>query len=75
MKAYMYDTETGLYEGETFESEDFIKLEDGLTTSAPPSYDKGQIPVFDLNEQRWSLVPLTVMRERLNTRNSPTITG
>ena len=68
MKAYMYNVETGLYEGETFKSDDFIKHEDGLTTTAPPSYDKDQVPVFDLKIHRWSLVPLYVMKERLYIR-------
>lgn len=70
MKAYMFNVESGLYEGETFENDDLIKIEEGLTTAVPPSYDKGQVPVFDLNIHRWSLVPVSVMKTRLNSSHS-----
>jgi hypothetical protein len=66
MKAYMYDVESGLYEGETYENDDLIKYVDGLTTIVPPKHEKGQIPVFIHNSQRWSVVPLSEMRERLS---------
>ncbi|NVN93058.1 MAG: hypothetical protein HXX11_21025 [Desulfuromonadales bacterium] len=69
MKAYMYNVESGLYEGETFEDDHLIKYVDGLTTTSPPRHDKGQVPVFDRNSQRWSVVPLTEMKERLGYNN------
>lgn len=69
MKAYMYDVESGLYEGETFEDEDQIKFVDGLTTIAPPTFNHGQVAVFDINNQLWSLVSASEMKERLSIVN------
>ncbi|NVN92607.1 MAG: hypothetical protein HXX11_18695 [Desulfuromonadales bacterium] len=65
MKAYMYDVESGLFEGETFEDKHLIKYVDGLTTATPPTYNKGQVPVFNRNSQMWSVVPINEIKERL----------
>ena len=51
MKAYMYNAETGLYEGETFEEPDMLEYEDGITTVPPPDYEHGQVPVFNRERQ------------------------
>ncbi len=65
MKAYMFDTESGLYEGEAFEDESLIKYVDGLTTITPPEHDKGMVPVFNQNHQVWSLIPISAAKIRL----------
>jgi hypothetical protein len=66
MKAYLYDIENGLYEGEAFENDELITYVDGLTTTAPPEYEKGQVPVFNQDSRKWLVVPVTEMKERLS---------
>lgn len=65
MKAYMFDVESGIFEGETFEHEDHIKLAEGLTTTAPPTFNKGQLAVFNQDDLKWSIVSISGMKERL----------
>ncbi len=38
MKAYLFNTENGLYEGETFENADMLQYDDGVTKVQPPDY-------------------------------------
>jgi hypothetical protein len=59
MRAYLFDTETGLYEGETYEYAQFVKPEDGLTAVPVPSYAKGQVPIYDAKAMQWHLVDRT----------------
>ena len=66
MKAYMYNAETGLYEGETFEESAMLVYEDGITTVPPPDYGNGQVPVFDQGRQAWELLPITIVRQLLS---------
>lgn len=66
MRAYMYDTGSGLYQGETFEYNNLIKYVNGLTTVPPPNHEKGFVAVFHKNRQVWSIVPIGEMRERLS---------
>lgn len=65
MKAYLYDTETGIYEGEIFEEAAMLQYEKGLTTSPPPDYEYGQVPVFDRQNNVWSLIPVSIARQML----------
>jgi hypothetical protein len=69
MKAYMFDAESGMYEGETFEDDSLIKYVDGLTAITPPEHDKGMVPVFNQNHQVWSIVPISEAKVRLNFAN------
>ncbi|HXE96067.1 MAG TPA: hypothetical protein VN642_06660 [Dongiaceae bacterium] len=59
MKAYMFDAESGLFEGETYEDDSLIKYVDGLTAITPPEHDKGMVPVFNQNHQVWTIVPIS----------------
>ena len=68
MKAWLFDTETGLYEGETFEEAAMLRYEDGLTTIPPPDYEHGQVPVFDRQKNEWTVIPISVVRQLLNNR-------
>jgi hypothetical protein len=68
MKAYLYDTEYGLYEGETFIEADMLEHVEGITTIAAPPYEAGQIPVFDPVCQAWRVVPKEVVMERLSAQ-------
>jgi hypothetical protein len=68
MKAYLFDTANGLYEGETFEDADMLACEDGITTIPPPDYEHGQVPVFDRERKAWTVMPISVVRQLLNNR-------
>lgn len=70
MKAYLFDTESGLYEGETFEDADMLQYEDGITTVPPPDYEQGQVPVFDRQLQAWAVIPTSIARQLLNIRTT-----
>lgn len=58
MKIYLYNTETGLYEGEDFVERNSVNEQSGVTAIAPPEGKKGNVPVFDGNSGEWRLVPL-----------------
>jgi hypothetical protein len=72
MKAYLFDTEHGLYQGETFEDADMLVTDDGITPIPPPTYGHGEIPVFDRQRGVWVIIPVTVARQLLTTRNATT---
>jgi len=65
MKAYLYNEENGLYEGETFENGDTFKYVDGITTIPPPDYEHGQVPVFDRRKNAWAVIPVTIAKQLL----------
>ena len=54
MKVYLFDSKTGVYEGESFEEPDMLQHEDGLTAISPPDYGHGQVPVFDRQKRTWT---------------------
>ncbi len=66
MKAYLFDTKTGLYEGETFEEPDMLEYEEGITTVPPPEYGHGEVPVYDRSRQTWEVIPMGIARRLLN---------
>lgn len=66
MKAYLFHTENGLYEGEIFEDAAMLAYEDGITTIPPPNFEHGQVPVFDRQKNNWSVIPVTIARQLLN---------
>jgi hypothetical protein len=70
MKAYLFNTENGLYEGETFEEADMLQYEEGITPVSPPEYGHGQVPVFDRREKAWALIPVTIAKQLLNVSTS-----
>ena len=53
MKIYYFDRDSGLYQGEEFENDALIPDIDEATTVAPPSWQKGEIPVFDPAAREW----------------------
>jgi hypothetical protein len=71
MKAYLYDTETGLYEGEVFEDADLLQHEEGITDIAPPDYAHGQVPIFDRQSSSWTVVPAAIARQLLASSSRP----
>lgn len=60
MKIYRFDSKSGAYLGEDFADEDPFDRGSYLiprdaTTIPPPSVEHGQIPVFNIREQRWEI--------------------
>ena len=67
MKAYLFDVENGLYQGETFVEPYEAQSADGITTLPAPAYRHGEIPVFDTERNRWVVLPANVVRQQFNT--------
>lgn len=72
MKAYLYDPESGLYEGETFAETATLGHESGLTSIPPPDYRHGQVPFFDRRTKSWEVIPISVARQLLGGRTGST---
>ena len=72
MKAYIFDTENGLYEGETFEEPAMLQYEEGITNVSPPDYEHDQVPVFDRHKNKWVVIPATIARQLLHISPSST---
>ena len=70
MKAYLFNAENGLYQGETFEEADMLVNEDGITPVPPPDYGHGQVPVFDRQKNEWAVIPINIARQLLNISTS-----
>lgn len=65
MKAYLFNAENGLYEGETFEDAGMLQNEDGVTSVPPPDYEHGQVPVFDRRKNVWAVIPVSIAKQLL----------
>ena len=57
MKVYLFDTNSGLYEGEDFWDSGDVREAEGATSLAPPMVHQGQLPVYDHTGHNWKLVP------------------
>ena len=66
LKAYLFNSTNGLYVGEVFEEPDIIQYEEGLTRIPPPSFEQGQVPVFDRRMNEWAVIPVSIARQLLN---------
>jgi hypothetical protein len=66
MKAYLFNIENGLYEGESFEEADMLQYQDGITTVSPPAYEHDQVPVFDRRKNQWAVIPINIARQLLS---------
>jgi hypothetical protein len=69
MKAYLFNTENGLYEGETFEEPDMLQYEEGITPVPPPEYEHGQVPVFDRRKNDWAVIPASIAKQLLQFKD------
>jgi len=62
MKIYLFDPGTCVYLGEDFaEDLSVCQNEAGLphaTTIAPPSFRRGEMPVFAVAENKWEIRPI-----------------
>ena len=65
MKVYLFDTQSGLYEGESFEKAGMLQYVEGITTVPAPGYGHGYIPVFDKDRQVWEVIPHSLARQLL----------
>jgi hypothetical protein len=72
MKAYLFNTESGLYEGEAFEDPEMLQYEEGITTVPPPEYEHGQVPVFDRQNNVWSVIPINIAKQLLQIHDANT---
>jgi hypothetical protein len=70
MRVYLFNSENGLYAGETFEEPDKLRYEDGVTPVSPPDFAHGQVPVFDRRRNDWTVIPVTIARQLLNISTS-----
>jgi len=60
MKIYLYDEETGIYQGEDFSDLPSMKgaiavFPAGSTVIAPPVHSRGEVPVFDATVRQWAM--------------------
>jgi hypothetical protein len=69
MKAYQFNEETGLYEGEIFADSATLDYVGGITTVVPPEFGSGEVPVFEATGQQWTVLPVSVARQLLLGRN------
>ncbi|MDD2733969.1 MAG: hypothetical protein PHF56_08500 [Desulfuromonadaceae bacterium] len=67
MKVYLFNTESGLYEGETFEDTGMFPYEEGITPVPPPDFEHGHVPVFDRRKNGWVVVPVSIARQLLKS--------
>jgi hypothetical protein len=72
MKTYLFNSENGLYEGETFENADTLKYVDGMTPVPPPDYEHGHVPVFDRQKNEWAVIPVTIAKQLLHINEATT---
>jgi hypothetical protein len=72
MKVYLFDTQNGLFAGETFEDPDMLQYEEGITPVPPPEFEHGQVPVFDRQINEWTVIPLTIAKQLLQIQDAKT---
>jgi hypothetical protein len=65
MKAYMYDPESGIYQGQVYEDGSLLKYIEGVTTIPPLPYADNEVLAFDGNEQKWIVRTIVEMRKIL----------
>ena len=66
MRVYFYDIETGIFQGEEYEYDEKVRYLDEATTTAPPPYERGTVPVYNRQHRCWTL-------ERLGERETMTV--
>lgn len=57
MKVYLFDIDSGLYQGEDFLDPREVNEAEGVTKLAPPGPSCGYVPVYDRALGNWKLVP------------------
>lgn len=64
MKVYLFDVDSGLYEGEDYGEPSELNEREGITALAPPLSQPGQVPVYDRSLCNWKLVPSDRLRRQ-----------
>ena len=59
MKVYLFNVESGLYEGEDYRDTNEVVESDGITCTAPPDNKPGCAPVYDRAIGQWNLFSIT----------------
>ncbi|MDA8429734.1 MAG: hypothetical protein M0T70_10810 [Geobacteraceae bacterium] len=72
MKVYLFNTASGLYEGETFAEAGMLQHDEGITPIAPPGYEHGQVPVFDRRKKEWAVIPVAIAKQLLRLNDTDT---
>jgi len=55
VRVYYFSQETGVYQGEGFLHQIDLVNVDGVTTISPPSYSRGEVPLYDASTRTWVL--------------------
>ncbi len=63
MKIYLFNRDTGLYEGEDFRDQSACNEQEGTTTIVPPAPCSGKVPVYDRDLGLWKLVAITSLKK------------
>ena len=63
MKVYLFDANSGLYEGEDYWESGKISEEEGVTSLVPPKTQPGQLSVYDRTIGNWKLVAVDRMKK------------
>lgn len=66
MKIYLFNPETGVYQGEDFTDNPPMcrgrePLPPYATDVAPPPFGHGEVPVFKVAENRWEIRPVSAV--------------
>lgn len=61
MKVYLFDSKSGIYEGEDFCDSSEIDENDGITALAPPDAEPGHVIVYDPVVRGWAQVSVEAM--------------
>ena len=65
MKAYFFDPESGIFQGEVHEDANYIQYIDGITTIPPLEYNDEEILLFDSQNQKWTVQKVVEVRKKL----------
>lgn len=75
MKIYLYDPDTGIYQGEDFaDGTSFSEARGtfpGATAIVPPCYGPGVVPVFKEGSQRWEICSLLTLKLPSEKKHEP----
>lgn len=70
MKIYLFEHDTGFYVGEDFSDEPVkpgsVRPLTDATTVPPPGFERGQLPVFNRDEQRWEIHDISALHAKVS---------
>jgi hypothetical protein len=74
MRVFYFSSENGIYQGEGFLDERDLEKVDSLTPIAPPPYCKGEVPVFSVTSQRWTILKVA-QKQTCSSKGAHRVTG